>query len=141
MSIFFILILLVLLWFYLNLISNRYNSQAYNKLIEIGYDKNNTDNNICLQVATNILNKNKLYTSNLFNLIEIVLLAFNFSSLILFICKNTYFITPNVALEALLKYNGTFGAGSSNGLGFNLGFQIHLPSGKLKQMKENPSSL
>ena len=52
-----------------------------------------------------------------------------------------YFITPNVALEGLLKYNGTFGAGSSNGLGFNLGFQIHLPSGKLKQMKENPSSL
>ena len=52
-----------------------------------------------------------------------------------------YFITPNVSLEALLKYNGTFGARSSNGLGFNLGFQIHLPSGKLRQMKENPSSL
>lgn len=43
-----------------------------------------------------------------------------------------YFITPNVALEAMVRYEGTYGSGSSSGLGINLGFQIHLPSNKIK---------
>lgn len=44
-----------------------------------------------------------------------------------------YFITPNIGLETLLKYNGTVGFGSqaySSGLGLNFGFQIYLPSKK-----------
>lgn len=52
-----------------------------------------------------------------------------------------YFITPNVALETSLMYNHIGGTGTSDGLGLNLGFQIHLPSGRLKQMRDNPSSL
>lgn len=45
-----------------------------------------------------------------------------------------YFITPNIGLETLVKYNGTVGFGSqaySSGLGLNLGFQIYLPSKKV----------
>lgn len=48
-----------------------------------------------------------------------------------------YFITPNVGLEALLKYDLTVGFGSSttaHRVGVNLGFQIYLPSAKAKQM-------
>lgn len=48
-----------------------------------------------------------------------------------------YFITPNVGLEALLKYDLTVGFGSSttsHGVGVNLGFQIYLPSAKAKQI-------
>lgn len=47
----------------------------------------------------------------------------------------TYFITPNIGLEALLKYNGIIGFGSrptSNDLGFGLGFQIYLPTARLR---------
>lgn len=47
-----------------------------------------------------------------------------------------YFITPNIALEALLKYNLTVGFGSSvtaHNVGLNLGFQIYLPSAKARQ--------
>ncbi|WP_126246766.1 outer membrane beta-barrel protein [Chitinophaga rhizosphaerae] len=47
-----------------------------------------------------------------------------------------YFITPNIALEALLKYNLTVGFGSSvtaHSVGLNLGFQIYLPSAKARQ--------
>lgn len=43
-----------------------------------------------------------------------------------------YFLTPNVALEGLVKFQGTYGTGNNSGLVFNLGFQIHLPTGKLK---------
>ncbi|RQO31184.1 hypothetical protein DBR32_09295 [Taibaiella sp. KBW10] len=43
-----------------------------------------------------------------------------------------YFITPNVALETLVRYQGTYGTGNTSGLGINLGFQIHLPSKKIK---------
>lgn len=42
-----------------------------------------------------------------------------------------YFITPNIGLETLLKYNGIIGFGSStttNVLSLNVGFQIYLPS-------------
>jgi hypothetical protein len=41
-----------------------------------------------------------------------------------------YFITPNVGLETLLKYNGQVGFGnqtSTSYLNLNLGFQIYLP--------------
>jgi len=46
-----------------------------------------------------------------------------------------YFITPNIGLEALVKYNGIVGFGSaasSDNLNFGVGFQIYLPSSKIK---------
>lgn len=48
----------------------------------------------------------------------------------------SYFVTPNIGLEALLKYNGVVGFGSSTytqGLSFGIGFQIYLPSKKISQ--------
>lgn len=51
----------------------------------------------------------------------------------------SYFITPSVGLEALLKYDGIVGFGSetyTSGLNFGIGFQIYLPSKKLiKEIK------
>lgn len=52
-----------------------------------------------------------------------------------------YFITPNVGLETLLKYNGIVGfgsAGSTNAIKLNVGFQIYLPgkATKNKVMKD-----
>jgi len=47
----------------------------------------------------------------------------------------TYFITPNIGLEALAKYNLTVGFGSSatvNRLSFEFGFQIYLPTKKAR---------
>jgi len=41
-----------------------------------------------------------------------------------------YFITPNIGLETLLKYNGLVGfgsAGSQNNIGLSFGLQIYLP--------------
>ena len=41
-----------------------------------------------------------------------------------------YFITPNIGLETLLKYNGIVGFGSdasTNTLNLNVGFQVYLP--------------
>ncbi|MDR1742705.1 MAG: hypothetical protein LBR48_02660 [Dysgonamonadaceae bacterium] len=52
-----------------------------------------------------------------------------------------YFLTHDIALEASLLYDGNFGSGSRNGLLLNLGFQIHLPSGKYKEMRDNPGAL
>ncbi|HUC81003.1 MAG TPA: hypothetical protein VMR70_08810 [Flavisolibacter sp.] len=46
-----------------------------------------------------------------------------------------YFVTNNIALESLLKYNGILGFGSnatSSRLSLNLGFQIYLPGSKVK---------
>lgn len=46
-----------------------------------------------------------------------------------------YFITPNIGLEALLKYQGIVGFGSkptSSNLTLGIGFQIFLPTSKLK---------
>lgn len=46
-----------------------------------------------------------------------------------------YFITPNIGLEALVKYNGIVGFGSNaytNNLSIGLGFQVYLPSSKAK---------
>ncbi|OBS14103.1 hypothetical protein ATE49_01765 [Elizabethkingia miricola] len=48
-----------------------------------------------------------------------------------------YFISPNIALEALVKYNGDFGfgnRGATSNIGFNVGFQIYLPTSKVKQI-------
>ncbi|MXV50922.1 hypothetical protein GS399_08040 [Pedobacter sp. HMF7647] len=48
----------------------------------------------------------------------------------------TYFITPTIGLEALLKYNGIVGFGSSayaHNLNFGLGFQIYLPGARTAQ--------
>lgn len=42
----------------------------------------------------------------------------------------TYFVTPSIGLEALLKYTGVVGFGSSpyaHNLGIGVGFQIYLP--------------
>ena len=47
----------------------------------------------------------------------------------------THFVTQNIALEALFKYNGIIGFGSSptsNNLNLAIGFQIYLPSSKVK---------
>lgn len=43
-----------------------------------------------------------------------------------------YFITPNVALEALVQVKSRFGVGSNTGLNIGVGFQIYLPSAKLR---------
>ena len=45
----------------------------------------------------------------------------------------SYFITNSIGLEALLKYNGVVGFGSSvygHSLGLNVGFQVYLPGRK-----------
>jgi hypothetical protein len=50
-----------------------------------------------------------------------------------------YFITPNIGLEALLKYNLIVGFGSSvtsNNLRLGVGFQIYLPGSKPRELKE-----
>lgn len=52
----------------------------------------------------------------------------------------TYFITPNVGLEASLKYNGIVGFGSTtytNGLSLGIGVQVFLPSKKIKEIKKS----
>lgn len=49
----------------------------------------------------------------------------------------SYFITSNVALEALVKYNLTIGFGNSttdNAIAANLGFQIFLPGRRIKTL-------
>ncbi len=46
-----------------------------------------------------------------------------------------YFVTPEIGLEGLLKYNGNVGFGSNpyaSNLSLNVGLQIYLPSKKLK---------
>ena len=51
----------------------------------------------------------------------------------------TFFLSPNVGLEGLLKYNGIVGFGSSvtsNNLNLSIGFQIYLPSARLRQLRE-----
>ena len=47
-----------------------------------------------------------------------------------------YFLNEHIALEALALYYGQFGSGSVNGLSLNMGFQIYLPSSKLKSLKK-----
>lgn len=51
-----------------------------------------------------------------------------------------YFITPNVGLETLLKYNGIVGFGSqpyNSNLDLSVGFQIYLPGKKAKSILKN----
>jgi hypothetical protein len=51
-----------------------------------------------------------------------------------------YFITDNVALETLLKYNGIIGFGSSttsSNLNLSFGFQIYLGSGRARAALRN----
>jgi hypothetical protein len=51
-----------------------------------------------------------------------------------------YFITPNIGLEALVKYNGIVGFGSAvsnNNINFGLGFQIYLPSSRIRSEIKN----
>lgn len=53
-----------------------------------------------------------------------------------------YFITPNIGLEALLKYDLTVGFGNattSNNFGINVGFQIYLPSKKARAIYNDAS--
>lgn len=48
-----------------------------------------------------------------------------------------YFITSNIGLEALLKYNGIVGFGSStttSTLNLNVGFQIYLPTSRIQSV-------
>lgn len=48
-----------------------------------------------------------------------------------------YFITPNIGLETLLKYNGIVGFGSqayTSNLSLGVGFQIYLPGKKIKEI-------
>ncbi|MYY43911.1 porin family protein [Elizabethkingia anophelis] len=50
-----------------------------------------------------------------------------------------YFITPNISVEGLVKYNGDFGfgnRGTTSTIGFNVGFQIYLPTSKIQQIKK-----
>jgi hypothetical protein len=52
----------------------------------------------------------------------------------------TYFISPNIGLEALLKYNGIVGFGSaptSNNLNLSFGFQIYLSRARTNEIREN----
>ncbi|MGH1519501.1 hypothetical protein [Chryseobacterium sp. JK1] len=49
----------------------------------------------------------------------------------------SYFITPNIGVEGLVKYNGVAGFGSeglTSTLTFNVGFSIYLPTSKGKQI-------
>jgi len=46
-----------------------------------------------------------------------------------------YFITPNISLETLLKYDGIIGFGSrttTSSLDLSVGFQIYLPTSRIK---------
>jgi len=56
----------------------------------------------------------------------------------------SYFLTPNVALEALVKYNGLAGGGNlgyQSSIGVNFGVQVFLPSSKVRSMIKHPSQL
>ncbi|WP_449400877.1 hypothetical protein [Chryseobacterium wanjuense] len=49
----------------------------------------------------------------------------------------SYFITPNIGLEGLVKYNGITGFGNeglTSTISFNVGFSIFLPTSKAKQV-------
>lgn len=53
----------------------------------------------------------------------------------------SYFISENIALEALAKYNFTAGFGNSatnNSIKLGLGFQIYLPGNRVKQLVQQP---
>lgn len=48
-----------------------------------------------------------------------------------------YFLTPNISLEGLLKYNANTGFGKggyTHAINFGLGFQMYIPTAKAKQI-------
>lgn len=52
----------------------------------------------------------------------------------------SYFITPNVAVETLLKYKGIAGFGNTpytQNLELNIGFQIFLPTSRIRRVKSD----
>jgi hypothetical protein len=54
-----------------------------------------------------------------------------------------YFLTPNIGLEGLLKYNLTVGFGNAttrNQVAFGLGFQIYLPTKKAREIYNDVKS-
>ncbi|MGM5631574.1 hypothetical protein O2K51_11790 [Apibacter raozihei] len=56
----------------------------------------------------------------------------------------SYFITPNVGLEALVKYQGLAGGGNTgyqHDITFALGLQIYLPSSRIKNAVKHPGDL
>ncbi|HCA07845.1 hypothetical protein [Chryseobacterium sp.] len=49
----------------------------------------------------------------------------------------SYFITPNIGVEGLVKYNGVTGFGNeglTSKISFNIGFSIYLPTSKAKDV-------
>ena len=51
----------------------------------------------------------------------------------------SYFITPNIGVEGLVKYNGVTGFGNeglTSRISFNVGFSIYLPSGQARRIAE-----
>ncbi|RYZ52768.1 MAG: porin family protein [Sphingobacteriales bacterium] len=55
----------------------------------------------------------------------------------------TYFLTPNIGLEALVKYEGIVGFGSrptSNNLSVGVGFQIYLSSARARAIRNQVES-
>ncbi len=49
----------------------------------------------------------------------------------------SYFITPNIGVEGLVKYNGVTGFGNeglTSRISFNVGFSIYIPTSKAKQV-------
>ncbi|QES87525.1 hypothetical protein [Rhizosphaericola mali] len=56
----------------------------------------------------------------------------------------SYFLTPSIGLEGLVKYNGIVGGGNTtyqHNITFGIGFQVYLPSSKIKAMAKDPKSL
>lgn len=47
-----------------------------------------------------------------------------------------YFISPNVSVEAMAQLHSSFGVGTNTGIRLGVGFQIYLPTSKLKQELE-----
>jgi len=52
----------------------------------------------------------------------------------------SYFITPNIGIEGLVKFNGIVGTGVSTGISFGLGFQIYLPTKKARALYNDVSN-
>lgn len=49
----------------------------------------------------------------------------------------SYFITPNIGIEGLVKYNGVTGFGNeglTSKISFNVGFSIYLPTGQARRI-------
>ncbi|GAA5096989.1 hypothetical protein GCM10023210_31470 [Chryseobacterium ginsengisoli] len=54
----------------------------------------------------------------------------------------SYFITPNIGIEGLVKYQGQAGFGNeglNSNITFNVGFSIYLPTSKAKQVARDVS--